>query len=159
MRALWTVLHVAVLIETCGTISQAQGEDAPTSDASQVERDPLPEQFHKPLADVVIEGNKAIKTGPIRKLIKTQPGTIPDPEQIKDDIRALFAQRWFYSVDVRMVQSTRGPVLVFAVAERPTLQNVSYRGNTRISDKELTELTGLKSGAGFNVGDNRVAMH
>src|SRR5690606_17353062 len=117
--------------------------------------DPEIEALKEPLADVVVEGNVTITSDEILKKVRTRPGREPDARQIKDDVRALYATRWFFNVDVRLSRTKQGPVLVFKVVERPMLQSVEYKGNKKIKTKELAELTGLKKGGAFDVGANK----
>jgi outer membrane protein insertion porin family len=130
----------------------------PKSESARFEPDGDPADLSKPLSKIVIEGNKTIKTEEIRKLLKTREGRIADPRQIKEDIRTLIAKRWFFNVDTRVSQTPDGPVLVFKVLEKPILKTVTYKGNKKIKEKELTELTGLKPGVGYDVGANREAV-
>src|SRR5262249_631339 len=89
--------------------------------------------------------------------LKTREGRVADPRQIKEDIRTLIAKRWFFNVETRVAQTPDGPVLVFRVTEKPVLKKGTYDGNKKIKEKELSGLTGLKTGAGYSVSDNREA--
>ena len=112
----------------------------------------------KPLAAIVIEGNKTIKAEEIRKLIKTRPGRVADPKLIKEDTRTLMSKGWFYSVEPRTVRTADGPALVFRVREKPVLQKITFKGNHKIKEKELLDmLLGLRVGQGYDVGANREA--
>jgi outer membrane protein insertion porin family len=129
----------------------------PKSESARFEPDADPADLSKPLSKIVIEGNRTIKTEEITKLLKTREGRVADQRQIKEDIRTLIAKRWFFNVEARVAQTPEGPVLIFKVKEKPVLQKVTYKGNKKINDKELTELTGLKEGVGYDVGQNREA--
>ncbi|MGE5194580.1 MAG: POTRA domain-containing protein [Deltaproteobacteria bacterium] len=129
----------------------------PKSESARFEPDADPADLSKPLVKIVIEGNKTIKTEEITKLLKTREGRVADQRQIKEDIRTLISKRWFFNVEPRVAQTPQGPVLIFKVVEKPVLQKVSYKGNKKIKEKELAELTGLKAGAGYDVGQNREA--
>jgi outer membrane protein insertion porin family len=131
----------------------------PKSESARFEREPELENLDEPLADVVIEGNKSFKTEQILKQIKTRKGRVADPKQIKEDVRTLVAKRWFFDVETRIAQTKEGPVLVFRVRERPTIEKVTYVGNKKVKEKVLNELTGLKAGGGYDVGANREAVH
>lgn len=131
----------------------------PKSESARFEADPDLEQLNEPLSKIVIEGNKTIKTEEIMKLIKTREGRVPDPRQIKEDIRTLISKRWFFNVEVKVANSKTGPVLVFKVLEKPILQKITYVGNKKYKDKVLSELTGLKVGGAYDVGANRESAH
>lgn len=121
--------------------------------------DPAPEieNVKEPLSGVIVEGNKTISSAEILKKVKTRPGRPPDAKLIKDDVRALHGTRWFFAVEPRMAQTKDGPVLVFKVVERPVLKGVKYKGNKKIKEKELAELTGLKPNGAYDVGANKEA--
>jgi outer membrane protein insertion porin family len=108
-----------------------------------------------PLAGILIEGNKTIKTETIMAELKTRVGRVAEANVIKEDIRTLMKKRWFFSVESRVAPSKAGPVLVFRVVERPILQKVTYLGNTKFKEKVLADLTGLKAGSAYDVGANR----
>ncbi len=116
-----------------------------------------------PLAAIVIKGNQHIATEEIMNLIKTREGQVPDKVQIKEDIRTLVAKRWFFNVEMQFARAKAAsgarPVLVFRVVEKPMLENVTYIGNKRCKDDELSEMTGLEVGGAFDVGANREAAH
>ncbi len=140
--------------------AQVSGGDqfkGPKSESARFERDVDPADLSKPLSKIVVEGNRSIKTGEITKLIKTREGRVADPRQIKEDIKTLYSKRWFFSVESRVAQTEQGPVLVFKVVEKPMLEKVTYAGLKKLKEKELTELTGLKTGVGYDVGANREA--
>ena len=130
--------------------------------ASSVEGLPLSddsaEQLSDPIADIVIEGNDTIETSAIRKLVHSPVGRPPAEQQIREDVRALYSTRWFFSVEPRYRRNDTGLVLVFRVIERPMVEKVEYRGNERIKTKYLEKLTGLREGSPFDVSVNREAI-
>src|SRR5262249_19526840 len=77
----------------------------------------------EPLVAVTIQGNVHRATDEILKLTKTQAGDVLDTKQVKADIRALIAKRWFYNIEPWIVRSKAGPVLVFRVLEKPVVED------------------------------------
>jgi outer membrane protein insertion porin family len=138
--------------------------------AQNAER-PARESIEEPLVDVRIEGNVTIPPSAIAKYIKTRPGRPADRTQIREDVRALHGTRWFFSVEPRLRQTERGPVLTFRLLERPVVKRVEFRGvgasesgpaskwrtNRRMA--HLKALTGLKSGSPFDIAANRESVH
>jgi outer membrane protein insertion porin family len=136
--------------------------DGPLAERARLERGPEIEELSDPLAKIVIEGNKAIKTDQIMKLIKSRVGRPFDPKVTKEDVRTLVSKRWFFDVETRISHSKQGPVLVFRVRERPLVEKITYDGNNKIKEKELKDLAdqcGLKVGGGYDMGQNREAVH
>jgi outer membrane protein insertion porin family len=133
-------------------------------------RTPAP-SLDDPLVDVRIEGNVTIPPSAIAKYIKTRPGRPANSKQIRADVRALHGTRWFFSVEPRLRQTERGPVLTFRLLERPVVKNVEFRGvganesgpfgksrtNRRLA--HLKGLTGLKPGSPFDIAANRESVH
>jgi outer membrane protein insertion porin family len=136
--------------------------DGPLAERARLERNPELADLKEPLVDIVIEGNKAIKKDQILKLIKSRIDRPYDPKVTKEDVRSLYATRWFFNVEPRIAHSKKGPVLVFRVVERPLVEKVTFDGNKKIKLKELKELVeqcGLKVGGGYDMGQNREALH
>jgi outer membrane protein assembly factor BamA len=113
----------------------------------------------EPLADVVIEGNRAVSSATLLELMETRRGHIPNRFTIKQDVYELYAKCWFSSVVVRVEPTKAGPVLVVKVVEKPVLEKVTFIGNKLLTDEELLTLTGLAPGPGFDVNRNRRAIH
>ena len=143
-------------------------DDAPTPDEERISAELTgdlslsgdePENLSDPIFDIAIEGNDTIETSAIRKLIRSAIGRPPAESQIREDVRALYSTRWFFSVEPRYRRATTGLVLVFRVIERPIVEKVEFRGNTRIKSGYLEKLTGLKAGSPFEVSLNREAAN
>ena len=141
--------------------------DAPTPDEEQIPDEiandsslgnERSEELTDPITDIVIEGNDTIETTAIRKLIRSAVGRPPTESQIREDVRALYSTRWFFSIEPRYRKSVTGLVLVFRVIERPMVEKVEFQGNDRIKTAYLEKLTGLKSGSPFDVSVNREAV-
>lgn len=115
------------------------------------------EEVADPVIDIAIEGNDTIETTAIRKLIRSAVGRPPAESQVREDVRALYSTRWFFSVEPRYRRNATGLVLVFRVIERPMVDKVEFRGNERVKTAYLEKLTGLKAGSPFDVSVNREA--
>ncbi len=114
-------------------------------------------ESNEPLLSVEIEGNVTIPTSAVAKYVKVQPGRPATPSQIREDVRSLYATRWFLSVEPRLRRTPAGLVLVFEVLERPIVRRVEYRGNKKIKTKYLEALTGLKPDSPFDPRANKEA--
>ncbi len=128
--------------------------------ADAVEDEPAFEELEnrlEPLIDVLIEGNKTIPEDEVSRKIKSRPGRPPNAKLIKEDVRALYGTKWFFSVEPRYRQTDEGLILVFKVIERPILKAVEYKGNKKLKSKDLANLTGMRSGGAYDVSLNREA--
>ncbi|MEC7558055.1 MAG: POTRA domain-containing protein, partial [Planctomycetota bacterium] len=78
-----------------------------------------------PVTHVQIEGNDAITERDIRNLLRVQAGRTVTEAQVRDDVRRLFATRWFFSVEPIYRPDPGNPagrILVFRVVERPMIR-------------------------------------
>ncbi|RMG34690.1 MAG: hypothetical protein D6725_13820 [Planctomycetota bacterium] len=106
---------------------------------------------------IEVEGNRTIPRDAILEKIKTRPGRPVSDKEIKEDLRRLYATRWFFSVEPVFRHVDGGDVLVFRVLERPVVRHVEFRGNELIKTKHLQALTGLEPGSPYDVSINREA--
>src|SRR5579863_1217626 len=123
-----------------------------------VESDAFNQSLPLTLTTIAIEGNKQTATDEILNLIKTRPGRVHDFKQIKEDVRALYATRWFFDVEPHIFEAKTGPgqVLVFRLTERPVLEKITYIGNEKITENALSEVNNhLRVNGGYDVGYNR----
>src|SRR5690606_1544495 len=89
--------------------------------------------------------------------VRTRPDRPASEPQVREDVRALYGTRWFYSVEPKFVRGDKGLELVFVVLERPIVRKVEFQGRKKIKEKYLTAETGLRVGSPFDVSANREA--
>lgn len=112
---------------------------------------------NEPLADVRFEGNATIPVAAMSRYIKTRPGRPVTVDQVRDDVRALYNTKWFFSIEPVYRREAEGLILIYKVTERPILQQVEYRGNKKYKDHVLAGITGLKPMHAYSVATNREA--
>lgn len=118
------------------------------------------EETDQLIVEIVVEGNTTIPASAVTKHVKSRVGRPPLAATIKEDVRALYGTKWFFSVDSLLRPTSEGVILVFRVQERPILKHVEFKAEHKLKKKELKELegmTGLKSGGAFDVGANKEA--
>ena len=76
------------------------------------------------IADVKIKGNERIEAEAIKGNVKSKKGELLKPEQVSEDIRAIFKMGYFEKVDAEVADTPAGKVLTFVVQENPTVQEV-----------------------------------
>lgn len=147
--------------ETVPTVQRAlaSGPKAPrkTVDVQQVEFS-VEKILDEDLVGIVVEGNSTIQTNAILHHIETRQGRPPAAHQIQQDVTRLLNTRWFLSVKPFYRQTSKGPVLVFQVSERPILRSVEFVGNDKIKTGELQAHTGLTPGHGYDLSANRESV-
>ena len=115
-------------------------------------------QTDEPLSDVRIDGNVTIPAYAILRHIKSSANRPVSQQQVREDVRQLYATRWFLSVEPRYRETDEGTVLIFKVVERPIVRSVSFVGNQKIKDKHLKAWTGLEVGSPFDINSNRQSV-
>ena len=111
----------------------------------------------KPVAAVRIEGTETIPEAVLLQKVAVRVGRPTTDAQIRNDVKRLYATKWFAYVERAVRDSPDGPVVVYTVKELPILGGVQYLGNDKISDEQLSRVTGLKPGSPYRVTFNRDA--
>ena len=155
LRAAWLVATVAIAMAVAPTASR---HDLHAQPAPPLQPLKAPPTATEPLVDVRIEGNRTIPASAIAKYIKSRPGRATTAKQIREDVRALYGTRWFFSIEPRTTSSEKGPILIFNVVERPIVRSVEFRGATKKHRKHLIAETGLKVGSAFDPAANRESL-
>nr|WP_296420044.1 outer membrane protein assembly factor BamA [Pseudooctadecabacter sp.] len=84
-------------------------------------------------SNVVVEGNQRIETATILTYLGFGRGEAVSAGQVNDAAQAIRATGLFESVDVR----PQGGTLVIEVVEFPTINRITFEGNSRVRDAEL----------------------
>ncbi|QDV18067.1 Outer membrane protein assembly factor BamA precursor [Gimesia panareensis] len=113
----------------------------------------------EPIFDVRVEGNESIPALSILQKTKIQRGRPATRDMVLEDVRLLFATRWFSSVVPVYRKTEQGLVLVYKVKERPIVEKVEFRGYKKIKLKRLEATTGLKVGSPFDIAANQESVN
>ena len=97
--------------------------------------------------DVRFEGVQTILPQAIQSKVQTQAGRPLSERQIREDVRNLYSTRWFYSVEPRVEDTERGPLVVFRLLERPIVKGVEFIGNKKYTSAYLGKYIGLTAGS------------
>lgn len=89
------------------------------------------------IAEVQVRGNERIEPEAIKLNIKSKKGEVLRPEQVAEDIKAVYKMGFFEKVEVETADTPAGKVLIFAVQENPTIQEVTVTGNKKIKEKDV----------------------
>ncbi len=103
--------------------------------------------------EIVVEGNRRIQAPVILNRVQTKIGDSFSPSGVRDDVRAIFALGFFDDVQVRVEEFEGGVRLIFVVAERPLVREVSFEGNQEVKTEDLREKAGIRIGVLYNPVD------
>jgi len=98
------------------------------------------------VAEIRIVGNDTIPTSQVSSHLSTRVGRPFDRSIVQRDVRRLANLGWFVDVKPLYETTPQGRIVIFEVVERPTIRYVTYLGNEKISEKNLTKQTGLEVG-------------
>jgi len=101
---------------------------------------------------VSVRGYEQVPRRTILAAVRTRPGREFDPNILQDDVRALFKMRLFRDVRTYTEIVEGEVVVVFEVAEHPTLKEVVFLGNRLLTDRTLLKESGLKVGDAVDIG-------
>ncbi|QDT17304.1 POTRA domain-containing protein [Alienimonas californiensis] len=111
----------------------------------------------RPIVAVRVEGNETIPAAVILQKISIKSGRVVSNHEVLDDIRSLYETKWFSRVKREFRETDAGIELVFLVKELPQVASVTYQGNDKKSDEQLSRVTGLEPGSPYRVMFNRDA--
>ncbi|MGO9021398.1 MAG: outer membrane protein assembly factor BamA [Syntrophobacteraceae bacterium] len=89
------------------------------------------------IADVKVKGNDRIEAEAIKREVKSKKGELLKPEQVSDDIRAIYKMGFFEKVDAEVADSPAGKILTFVVQENQIVQEVKVSGQKKIKEKDI----------------------
>ena len=127
----------------------APARDAPRRGAPS--RNPRPAAPRGPVSSgnaiqsIRVEGNQRIESGTVQSYMLLGAGDPFDPDRIDRSLKALYATGLFADVALRR----DGGTLVVKVAENPIVNRISFEGNRKLNDEQLTSVLQLRSRAVF----------
>lgn len=101
------------------------------------------------ITTIDVQGQRKIEKDAILNKIKMKEGeTYSDAklsEQVKEDIRSVFALGYFYNIEVRKESTANGLKMIFQVVEKPSIGEIVFDGNVDLKTDELTEALPIKA--------------
>ena len=101
------------------------------------------------IVSIALEGLHSISEKDVRDKLLSRVGEPLSLKVVKTDVKNLRATGWFSDVSVEYANATpenKGRVLFFMLKEKPIIREVKYEGLSKISQKEIEELTKIKDG-------------
>ncbi len=118
---------------------------------------PQATQPKRPLIGVEIRGNRTVPEDQVRRHIRARVGVPFNPTTVREDVKRLYASRWFFNVRPIIRETPQGILLTYEVSERPTAETVRFVGNRHFTDGKLLKECGLKPGDSLNAYSLREA--
>lgn len=110
------------------------------------------------ITEVVIRGNERIEDEAIKRVLKTDKGTLYADEDLSRDLQNIYNMGYFGDIRVTREPVDNGVRIVFNVVEKPTIRKIYYRGNHAYEDEKIKENITLKSGSILNIFEVKKEM-
>jgi outer membrane protein insertion porin family len=145
---LWALLpcQVVAQVETGAPAAAPAPAAVPATPAEDAPVDTgTSEDQGERVIEVRVEGNRRVESEAVRRALRTKQGTVFDPTQTADDLRAVWALGYFTDVQLLVQRQANGIAYVVRVEERPTVNSVKLSGNEELSQEDLKEQIDVKS--------------
>ena len=96
------------------------------------------------VASISPAGNSKIDSGAILQNIRTQPGDIYSPAQLREDLRSIYAMGYFDDIQIVVRQESEGKAVIFQVVEKPVIQSIIISGTDELKEETVQEVITTK---------------
>jgi outer membrane protein insertion porin family len=105
-------------------------------------------QTEEIIENIEIRGTRRVPQDTVKFHIVSQKNTRFDPNVLRRDFKAVWAQGFFDDVRVTIEEGKTGKIIIFTVKEKPLIRNIEYKGlksatNTEVLDKFKEKKVGL----------------
>ncbi len=88
---------------------------------------------------ITILGMVKVEEGVIRGAMKSREGGPFSSEQVREDLRSIFALDYFNDVQVDIKSTPKGKEVIFIVVEKPPIREVLITGNDKVKLDDIKE--------------------
>jgi outer membrane protein insertion porin family len=89
------------------------------------------------IQDVQVRGNHRMPADSIKYRIQTKAGDRLNAKTVSRDVKTLYALGYFEDIRVEEQATTRGPIVIFNVRERPLVRAIKYEGLQSVANSEI----------------------
>ncbi|MCA2982033.1 MAG: outer membrane protein assembly factor BamA, partial [Myxococcaceae bacterium] len=97
------------------------------------------------MSEIRVEGNRRVEQPAVARALKQRVGDVFDPARTADDLRALWALKYFNDVQLLVQRSPSGIAYVVRVEEKPAVRAVTLQGNDELSKDDLKDTIDIKA--------------
>ncbi|MGD2127171.1 MAG: outer membrane protein assembly factor BamA, partial [Desulfobacteraceae bacterium] len=91
-----------------------------------------------------VTGNQRIENEAIIAVVDSKKGESLDYDQLDKDLRAIYRMGFFKDVSIETEDGQRGKIVTFKVMEKPSIGNISFRGNREEKADDLLKESGIR---------------
>ncbi len=105
----------------------------------------------KKIVRITIVGNKRIESEAIKRLLKAKEGELFSKKELSDDLKRVYNMGYFDDIRVEATDVPGGKEVIFTVKEKPTISDISIKGNIVLTDDKIKEALDIKTGSILNI--------
>jgi outer membrane protein insertion porin family len=106
---------------------------------------------YKIIADIQVKGNNRIESDAILRMIHSKVGSVYQPSQLSEDLRAIYGMGYFDDLRVESQSGPNGKIITFQVKEKATIRRIKFKGNRHFNDDKLRENLTISTGSILNI--------
>ncbi|MCK5799455.1 MAG: outer membrane protein assembly factor BamA, partial [Deltaproteobacteria bacterium] len=99
------------------------------------------------VAKIVFQGNRKVEDAAILAVLATKVGGPFYRSRVAVDVRAIWGMGYFEDVQVNLLSSSKGPILVYVLKEKPSVRKIIVGGNDEVDLDKINEVLDLKRNA------------
>jgi outer membrane protein insertion porin family len=104
----------------------------------------------KIVTSITVTGNTTVPQDTILNVVKLKPGEALTADKVKQDMQAIYELGTFFDVVSNFNEVPEGVQVVYTVMENPVLQDITIKGNTKVSSDKLNSMLTVKKGSILN---------
>lgn len=113
---------------------------------------------HRLIKEIVVIGNERVATELILKEVRSKVGQPYSPEQVREDIKAIYRLGSFRDVQADIAETKEGIILTFAVIEKPYVANIVISGNKKLSQEDIEGVIEVKRDSVLDINKVRASV-
>ncbi|OGP93508.1 MAG: outer membrane protein assembly factor BamA [Deltaproteobacteria bacterium RBG_16_48_10] len=103
------------------------------------------------VSKITILGNVKVEEGVIRGAVKSREDKPFSIDQVREDLRSIFALGFFTDVQVDIKSTPKGKEVIFIVIEKPSIKDIVIKGNQKVKLDDIKEKLTLKTRSVLNL--------
>ena len=104
--------------------------------------------FSQTISKIEVVGNKYIQSGLIKGFMKLHPGMQFSQTMLDEDIKRLYETGYFKNIAVKEIKKDDHVELIYIVQDLPIIYRIEFKGNKRLSSKDLARKLGIETEVG-----------
>lgn len=116
---------------------------APVTARAQLLDGPVREDADR-ITEIRVEGNRRVEAPAVARALRQKVGELFDGTKTADDLRALWALKYFDDVQLLVQRTASGIAYVVRVKEKPAIRSVTLSGNDELSKDDFKDVVDIK---------------